>query len=43
MNIAFSTALALGAGLLLNFLVLVPLIVFSYRRSGGFSRARFLG
>lgn len=43
MNIAFSTALALGAGLLLIFLVLVPLIVFSYRRSGGFSRARFLG
>lgn len=43
MNIAFSTALALGAGLLLNVLVLVPLIVVSYRRSGGFSRARFLG
>lgn len=43
MNIAFSTVLALGSGLLLNFLVLIPLIVFSYRRSGGFSRARFLG
>lgn len=43
MNIAASTVLALGTGLLLNFLALVPLIVFSYRRSGGFSRARFLG
>ncbi|PPF45343.1 hypothetical protein C5B85_07115 [Pseudoclavibacter sp. AY1F1] len=43
MNIAFSTALALGSGLLLNFLALVPLIVLSYRRSGGFSRARFFG
>ncbi|PPG27128.1 VanZ family protein [Pseudoclavibacter sp. RFBB5] len=43
MNIAVSTVLALTAGLLLNFLVLVPLIVASYRRSGGFSRTRFLG